>query len=114
MSPWMAPQAAIAAETPQIETAVESMTESSSSTFSFRASQKQKYQTAETTSTACAMPRAPAWTISRNRMLAPRITSPVLMKYSVRTASRIHPGRPITLLMKSPMTRAKMTYSRPQ
>ncbi len=47
MSPWMAPQAAIAADTPQIETAVESMTESSSSSFSFRASQKRKYQTAE-------------------------------------------------------------------
>ena len=57
---------------------------------------------------------APAWTISRNRMLEPRMTRPVLMKYSVRTASRSHPGRPITLLMKSPIARAKMTYSSPQ
>ena len=92
MSPWIAPQAAIAAETPQIDTAVESMTENSSSTFSFRASQKQKYQTAETTSSACAIPRAPACTISRKRMLEPRMTRPVLMKYSVRTASRSQPG----------------------
>ena len=36
-------------------------------------------------------------------MLAPRMTRPVLMKYSVRTASRSQSGTPMTLLMKSPM-----------
>ena len=64
MSPWMAPQAAMAAETPQMDTAVASIAANSSSTFSFRASQKQEYQTTETTSSACRMPRAPAWRIS--------------------------------------------------
>jgi hypothetical protein len=114
LSPRIAPQAAIAAETPQIDTAVDSITASSSSTFSRRASQKQKYQTTETTATACAMPSAPAWTISRKRTLAPRTTSPVLMKNSVRTASRSQAGTPTPFPTKSPMASAKITYSSPQ
>ena len=44
MSPWIAPQVAIAAETPQIATDEESMAAKSSSTLSLRASQKQTYQ----------------------------------------------------------------------
>ena len=60
--------------------------------------------------TACAMPSAPACTISRKRMLEPRMTSPVLMKYSVRIASRSHAGTPTTLPVRRPMTSAKSTY----
>ncbi len=37
MSPWIAPQAAIAADTPQIDTAVESMAANSSSTLQLAA-----------------------------------------------------------------------------
>ncbi len=114
MSPLMAPQAAIAAETPQIDTAVESMAANSSSTRSFRDSQKQEYQTTNTTSTACTMPSAPACNTSWNRRLAPRMTSPVLMKNSVCTAGLSHDGVPMVLLIRSPSSSAKITYSMPQ
>ena len=56
----------MAAETPQIDTAVESMAANSSSTRSFRQSQKHAYQTTNTTSTACRMPSAPACSTSMN------------------------------------------------
>ena len=48
----MAPEVAIAAETPQIETALEIIIVNSSSTFSFLQSQKAKYQTDKTTTRA--------------------------------------------------------------
>ncbi len=114
MSPLIAPQAAIAADTPQIDTAVESMAANSSSTRSFRDSQKQEYQTTNTTSSACTMPSAPACNTSWNSRLAPRMTSPVLMKNSVCTAGLSHHGVPIVLLIRSPSSNAKITYSMPQ
>ena len=114
MSPLIAPQAAIAADTPQIDTAVESMAANSSSTRSLRASQKHEYQTTNTTSSACTMPSAPACSTSWNNRLAPRMTRPVLMKNSVCTAGLSHDGVPIVLLMRSPSSSAKMTYSMPK
>ena len=114
MSPWIAPQAAIAAETPQIDTAVDSIAANSSSTRSFRHSQKQAYQTTNTTSTACTMPSAPACSTSWNSRPEPRMTSPVLMKNSVCTAGLSQRGVPTVLLISSPRKSAKMTYSMPQ
>ncbi len=75
----MAPHAAIAAETPQIETAEASMTENSSSTRSRLDIRKQRYQTTRTTARAWTTPSRPARRISPKRTLVPRMTSPVLM-----------------------------------
>jgi len=75
----MAPQVAIAAETPQIATEDESIAAKSSSTLSFLAIQKQMYQTTTTTKTACRIPSTPAWITSMKSNPAPRITRPVLM-----------------------------------
>jgi len=79
LSPLMAPQVAMAAETPQMDTAEERMTANSLSTLSLPASQKQEYQTANTTPRAWRMPSRPACRISGSRMPAPMSTSPVLM-----------------------------------
>lgn len=54
LSPLMTPQVAIAAETPQIDTELDSMVAISSSTFMRRETQKAKYQTRKTTIKACA------------------------------------------------------------
>ena len=102
MSPLIAPQAAIAADTPQIDTAVESIAANSSSTLSFLASQKHEYQTTNTTSTACVMPSAPACSTSEKISEAPRMTRPVLTKNSVCTAGLSHSGVPTVLEMSSP------------
>jgi hypothetical protein len=110
----MAPHAAMAAETPQIETAVDSMAANSSSTRSLRASQKHEYQTTNTTRTACMMPSAPACSTSMNRRPAPSTTRPVLMKNSVCAAGLSHSGVPTVLEIRSPSERAKITYSMPQ
>src|SRR5262245_3100553 len=106
----MAPQAAIAADTPQIDTAVDSMSANSSSTLSLRHSQKHEYQTTNTTSSACTIPSTPACTTSLNKRPAPSTTSPVLMKNSVCTAGFSQSGVPIVLLMSRPSSSAKMTY----
>jgi hypothetical protein len=60
------------------------------------------------------MPSAPACNTSWNRRLAPRMTSPVLMKNSVCTAGLSHDGVPMVLLIRSPSSSAKITYSMPQ
>ena len=78
-SPEMAPQAAMAADTPQIDTAVAIMAENSSSTRSLRATQKHRYQMTAMTAAACTIPYMPASSTRPNRTLEPRITSPALM-----------------------------------
>ena len=70
---------AIAADTPQIDTALDSIVANSSSTRSFRANQKENVQTLTTTTSACAIPRSPARAMSSTRIPAPSTTSPVLM-----------------------------------
>ena len=78
-SPWMAPQVAMAADTPQIDTALASIVASSSSTRIRLASQNEKAHTLITTTSACRMPSMPAPTISSKRIVAPSTTRPVLM-----------------------------------
>ena len=85
LSPLMAPAVAMAADTPQIETALASMVENSSSTFILRESQNEKYQTTVTTITACINPNDPAVSISLNSIVAPSSTSPILTYSSVCT-----------------------------
>ena len=79
LSPLMAPQVAIAADTPQIDTALASIMPISLSSFSFLASQKVKYQTVKTTTTAWSIPKAPAFRISPNRTDVPSRIRPILM-----------------------------------
>ena len=76
-SPLMAPADAMAAETPQMETALEIIIASSSSIPIFLHSQKAKYQTAMTTSRACIKPSDPALRISPKMMLVPNKTNPI-------------------------------------
>ena len=109
----MAPQAAIAADTPQMETAVDSMTASSSSTRNFFASQNEAYHTATTTPIACRMPSAPACSTSPKRMVAPMITRPVLMNSSDRAAARMEAVTAPRWLTSRPSASAKITYSMP-
>ena len=78
LSPLIAPAVAIAADTPQIETALESIVAYSSSTLSLRETQNVKYHTVTTTITACKRPNVPAVIISLNRIVAPSRTSPIL------------------------------------
>src|SRR5690606_2090961 len=59
-SPCMAPHVAMAAETPQIETALEIMIPNSSSILNFLASQYVKYHTTTTTTSAWMRPSEPA------------------------------------------------------
>ena len=78
-SPLIAPQVAMAAETPQIDTALASMTPISLSSFILEASQNVKYQTEKTTTTLWAIPKKPAFMISPNSTEVPSSTSPILM-----------------------------------
>ena len=75
----IAPQVAMAAETPQIDTALASMTPISLSSFILEASQNVKYQTEKTTTTLWAIPKKPAFMISPNSTEVPSSTSPILM-----------------------------------
>ena len=75
----MTPQVAIAADTPQIETALESIVPISGSTFIFFPTQKQKYHTVNTTMRDWASPKAPDFIISPKRMVEPRQMMPTLM-----------------------------------
>ena len=75
----IAPQVAMAADTPQIDTALDSITPISSSTFILRASQKVKYHTLNTTTMPCRIPKNPASKISPNSTDVPSSTSPILM-----------------------------------
>ena len=101
------PQATIAAETPQIETAEASITPNSSSSFSKRESFMEKNQTTITTITACKIPGRLACTISLNKMLEPKITRPVFIKNSERAASFNQLGVWAKLPTESPITSAK-------
>src|SRR5688572_9030035 len=103
----------MAAETPQMDTAVDSITASSSSTRSRLASQNDTYQTTMTTPIACRRPRMPAWTTSEKRIVAPMSTRPVLMKSSDEATARTTLDVPPRWLTSSPSASAKMTYSRP-
>ena len=77
-SPLMAPADAMAAETPQMETALEIMMDNSSSMPIFLQSQNAKYHTATTTSNAWMKPRDPAFNMSPKMILLPNNTKPIL------------------------------------
>src|SRR5690554_3976524 len=112
--PLMAPLVAIAADTPQMETALESSIDISLSILkALVAIQKLKYQTERTTITACIIPSAPALMISLKRIELPSITSPALIKYSLFTAGDSHLGKPMVLRMSNPIITAKNTDSSP-
>src|ERR671913_74395 len=76
-SPLMAPEVAIAAETPHIDTALDIIMVSSLSTFNFLQSQNAKYHTEITTIRDCNRPYDPAFKISENIMLVPNRTRPI-------------------------------------
>src|SRR5512133_1865161 len=79
LSPLMAPQVAMAADTPQIETAEASMVDISESIFIFLAIQKAMYQTEITTSSAWISPKEPAFIMLVKSTEVPSSTSPILM-----------------------------------
>src|SRR5690606_3104797 len=81
-SPLIAPEVAIAAETPQIDTALEIIMVNSSSTFSLRHSQKAKYHTDNTTMSDCTNPRDPAFSISEKMTRVPKSTKPIFTNNS--------------------------------
>src|SRR6476620_11187576 len=74
-SPLMAPAVAIAADTPQIETALEIIKPISSSTFKRLQTQKAKYHTDRTTINACIKPKEPAFKISEKMTVVPNNTN---------------------------------------
>ena len=79
-SPLIAPQVAMAAETPQIDTALGQHDAHLLVQLSFcGASQNVKYQTEKTTTTLWAIPKKPAFMISPNSTEVPSSTSPILM-----------------------------------
>src|SRR5688572_22011381 len=102
LSPSMAPEVAMAADTPQIDTALEIIIRNSSSSPSRLVSQKVKYHTANTTTTDCRMPSPPALITSWNSTLQPSSTRPILMNSSVCMAGFSQAGTPSTLLISSP------------
>src|SRR5690606_35033009 len=112
LSPFIAPEVAIAAETPKMETALASMRDISLSIFNFLHNQKAKYQTEITTTNACTKPRVPAFKISLNKTVVPNNTKPILTYSSVLSAFLNHSGNLMVLLINNPMPKAKITASR--
>ena len=103
----------MAADTPQMDTALASMVDISPSTFIFLAIQKAKYHTLNTTTSDCTMPKKPALSISEKMTDEPSTTRPVLMKNSLCMAGRNQSGMPMRLLMTRPMATEKRTDSMP-
>src|SRR6186997_3272276 len=83
VSPLIAPAVAMAADTPQIETALEIIMVKSSSTFNFLQSQYAKYHTLITTINAWINPKEPAFRISEKIILVPKRTNPIFTNNSV-------------------------------
>src|SRR6478609_8643468 len=81
-SPLIAPAVAMAADTPHIDTALESMNVSSSSIFNFRQIQYERYQTEKTTTTAWINPSDPAFKMSEKITEVPKSTKPTFTYHS--------------------------------
>src|SRR5688572_16730910 len=111
-SPLIAPEVAIAADTPQIDTALDIIMVSSSSTFNFLQTQYAKYQTDNTTTSAWISPSEPAFRISVNITPVPSSTNPIFTNNSVESVSRSHWGNRKRLPMINPSVRLKITASR--
>ena len=79
LSPLMTPQVAMAADTPQMDTADESIVPISGSIFILRQSQNAKYHTVKTTISDWASPYAPDSRTSLNRIVEPRQMIPIFI-----------------------------------
>src|SRR6476620_3929715 len=112
LSPWIAPAVAMAADTPQIDTALEIISDISLSIFMRRQSQNAKYHTDRTTTTACIKPNDPALTISPNITAVPRITRPIFTNSSVDRVSLNHVGSLNVFPINNPSDRLNITASR--
>ncbi|MNL32975.1 hypothetical protein D3C87_1548610 [compost metagenome] len=108
----MAPEVAIAAETPQIDTALEIIIVNSLSTFNFLHNQKAKYHTDNTTTNDCNKPFEPASNISEKITVVPNSTSPILTNSSVDSDDLNHSGSLKKLPMINPIVKLKITASR--
>ena len=86
-SPFIAPEVAIAADTPQIETAEEIIIVNSASIFIFLHNQNAKYHTERTTTKDCIKPIEPAFRISENITVVPKSTNPIFTKKNVERAA---------------------------
>src|SRR5687768_1195153 len=101
-SPLMAPDVAIAADTPHIETALDSIIDNSSSTFNFLHTHQAKYHTDITTNHACIRPSVPAFRISPKSTLVPSGAKPSLTNSEVDNEERNPPGILAKLLISNP------------
>src|SRR5690606_7869590 len=113
-SPLMAPDVAMAADTPQIDTALEIIIVSSSSTLNLRHSQNAKYHTDKTTMSDWTNPSDPAVRISEKITRVPNSTNPILTSSSAFNESRNHCGSLKKLPTSRPIMRLKMTVSNPK
>src|SRR5690606_3671154 len=95
-------------------TALEIIMVSSSSTFNFRHNQNAKYQTDNTTISDCTKPNEPAFKISEKITLVPSNTKPILTSNSALRESLNHWGSLNRLPTKSPMSKLKITASKPK
>ena len=103
----------IQAETPQIETPLERTIAERSSTPRRRETRKAKNQTTATTRQACSNPKMPDFITSLKRIVAPRHTTPILMKNSPWIAGFIHAGTRHTFRTSRPKSTEKKTDSKP-
>src|SRR5690554_4714150 len=113
-SPLIAPEVAMAADTPQIDTALEIIIVSSSSTFSLRHSQNAKYQTESTTMSDCNSPSEPALRISEKITFVPSNTKPIFTSNSAFSDLRNQSGKRNRLPTSKPISRLKITASSPR
>ena len=114
LSPLIAPAVATAADTPQMETALESINDISLSIFILRHNQKQKFHTVKTTTQDCINPNAPAFNKSSKSTVVPSNTKPIFTNSSEESDSFNHLGIENILLMKSPINKLNITVSNPQ
>src|SRR5690606_16276677 len=112
-SPLMAPEVAMAADTPQMDTALDIIIVSSSSTLNLRHSQNAKYHTDKTTMSDCTKPSDPAERISEKMTRVPSSTSPIFTSSSAFNDSLNHCGSLIRLPTSNPISKLKMTVSSP-
>src|SRR5690606_20882782 len=108
-SPLMAPDVAMAADTPQIDTALEIIIVSSSSTLNLRHSQNATYHTDNTTMSDCTNPSDPALRISEKITRVPNRTNPILTSSSAFNESLNHWGSLNKLPTSNPINKLKMT-----
>src|SRR5690606_14398479 len=101
------------ADTPQMDTALDIIIVSSSSTLNLRHSQNAKYHTDKTTMSDCTKPSDPAERISEKMTRVPSSTSPIFTSSSAFNDSLNHCGSLIRLPTSNPISKLKMTVSSP-